>query len=117
MSTDSSESPPPISYGDARDELLVSAENKQSNALNHFNFYLKRYCVQIGVTVVKAEDIPYHGLGLPPSAASKDINEFWDKLLGAFFSYLGTAAKVRLDPKGPRLAYQSATEYWLRLVC
>ena len=75
-------------YADARDELLVSAENKQSNALKHFEFVLQGYCAQIGVPVVKVEDIPYHGIGLSSNATSKDINEFWDKLFGAFVRLL-----------------------------
>ena len=106
MSSESSDDPPAF-YEDARDELLVSAENKQSNALKHFEFFLQGHCIQIGVSVVKPEDVPCHGLS--SNATSKDIDAFWDKLFGAFFSHLGATAKVRLDPKGPRLACQTAT--------
>ena len=54
--------PPPLVYADARDDLNVSAANKERLALNHFNFFLQTYCPQIGIDVVVADDIPYRGL-------------------------------------------------------
>jgi hypothetical protein len=98
-----------IFYGDARDDPLVSTANKQSNALGHFNYFLKTYCVQIGINIIEAAAIPYHGN--PCQESNKAISEFWDKMIGAFFSYMGTSAMCNLNPKGRRLAFQSATGY------
>jgi hypothetical protein len=98
-----------IFYGDARDDPLASSADKQNNALSHFNFFLKTYCVQIGINIVEAVVIPYHGI--PLQSSNKAIFEFWDKMIGAFFSYMGTSAMCFLNPKGRRLAYQSATQY------
>jgi hypothetical protein len=98
-----------IFYGDARDNLLASSVDKQSNALGHFNYFLKTYCVQIGINIIEAAAIPYHGI--PCQASNKAIFEFWDKMIGAFFSYMGTSAMCFLNPEGRRLAYQSATQY------
>jgi hypothetical protein len=98
-----------IFYGDARDDPLASSADKQSNALAHFNFFLKTYCVQIGINIVEAAVVPYHGI--PLQSSQKATFEFWDKMIGAFFSYMGTSAMCFLNPKGRRLAYQSATQY------
>ena len=99
----------PIFYGDAHDDLLASSVDKQSNALAHFNYFLKTYCVQIGINIVEAAAIPYRGI--PHQASNNGIFEFWDKMIGAFFTYMGTSAMCYLNPKGRRLAYQSATQY------
>ena len=96
-------------YGDAHDDLLASSADKQSNALSHFNHFLKAYCVQIGIKIVEAATIPYHGI--PRKTSKKAIFEFWDMMIGAFFTYMGTSAMCYLDPKGRRLSYQSATQY------
>jgi hypothetical protein len=52
----------PIFYANARDDLNASAANKERLALNHFNFFLKTYCVQIGINIAEAAVIPYHGI-------------------------------------------------------
>ena len=104
-------SPPPPVYGDARDDLLASSADKQSNALKQLNFFLKTYSVQIGVAIVEASSIPYKGLGTGRNPSKKAISEFWDKLVGAFFTYMGTAAMCYLNPNGRRLAHQTATQY------
>lgn len=41
----------------AFDDLLASSADKQSNALAHFNFFLKSYCVQIGIIIVEASSL------------------------------------------------------------
>jgi hypothetical protein len=99
----------PTTYADARDDLLASAADKQSNALAHFNYFLKTYCVQIGIKIVEAVTIPYHGI--PRKTSKKAIFEFWDMMIGAFFTYMGSSAMCYLDPKGRHLSYQSATQY------
>jgi hypothetical protein len=48
----------PVFYANARDDLNASAVNKERLALNHFNFFLKTYCVQIGINIVEAAAIP-----------------------------------------------------------
>jgi hypothetical protein len=98
-----------IFYGDARDDPLASSADKQSNALAHFNHFLKTYCVQVGISIVEAAAVPYNGI--PPQVSNKAIFEFWDKMIGSFFTYMGTSAMCSLNPKGRRLAYQSATQY------
>jgi hypothetical protein len=94
-------------YGDACNDLLALSADKQSNALAHY--FLKTYCVQIGIKIVEASTIPYHGI--PLKTIKKAIFEFWDMMIGAFFSYMGTSAMCYLNPKGRRLSYQSATRY------
>ena len=101
----------PTYYEHALDDLLISSSGKQSKALAHFNYFLESYCRQIGVNVVKAEEIPYRGITDEPNPTNKAIYEFWDNMIGAFFTYMGTAAMCNLNPKGRRLAYQSATQY------
>ncbi|CAB9515191.1 hypothetical protein SEMRO_698_G189350.1 [Seminavis robusta] len=106
-----------VVYEDARDIKRNSAVEKEGKSLKHFNYFLKDYCKQINVPVVTADKIPYFRLPI-----KKDINEeeeavfreahvFWDKMMGAFFIYMGTAARCGCNPKGRRLAYQSATGY------
>jgi hypothetical protein len=98
-----------VFYGDARDDLLASSSNKQSNALGHFNYFLKTYCVQIGIDIISASVVPYHGI--PCQSTPKTIFEFWDKMIGAFFTYMGTSAMCSCNPKGRRLAFLSAQQY------
>jgi hypothetical protein len=62
-----------ILCGDARDDLLALSADKQSNTLAHFNYFLKTYCVQIGINIVEAAAIPYRGI--PCKAANKAISE------------------------------------------
>ena len=52
----------PVFYADARDDLNASAANKERLALNHFNFFLKTYCVQIGINIVEAQKHSYSTL-------------------------------------------------------
>lgn len=96
-------------YADARDDLLASAADKQSNALAHFNYFLKTYCVQIGIKIIEADAIPYHGI--PPKRSKKAVFQFWDMMMGAFFTCMGTSAMCHLNPKGRRPAHQSATQH------
>ena len=56
MSNDDDEVP--VFYADARDGLLTSAADNQRKALKHFNYFLVGYCKQIGIGVVRGEDIP-----------------------------------------------------------
>ncbi|CAB9503235.1 expressed unknown protein [Seminavis robusta] len=100
-----------IAFADAQDELLAKSANKQQNALNHFDHFLKTYCVQISVPLATAASIPYEGLKGEEPRSPKSINEFWGKMIGAFFTYMGTEARIYCSPKGRRLAYQSATQY------
>lgn len=72
---------------DCRDHLYASAEKKQSNAVNHFNAFLRMYCTQNGFRVVSAEDVPLYGFGND----TKDIGmlqRFWSALFGTFVDYL-----------------------------
>jgi hypothetical protein len=82
----------PVFYADARDDLNASAANKQSNALAHFDFFLKTYCVQIGINIVEAAAIPYHGI--PRKSSNKPVLEFWDLMIGAFITYMGNHARI-----------------------
>ena len=74
-------------YTDARDYKLASAEKKEKLALNHFNHFLEGYCLQIGIDIVKAEAIPYHGI-----PRQEDIFSWWGQLIGAFITYMGAHA-------------------------
>jgi len=99
---------PTIFYHDAREGLLSSAANKRKKALKHFNHFLQKRCKQIGVDVVEADDIPYHGL-LPLAEESDDAAiDFWDKLWGAFIFYMGTEAKARCKSTGARMGQAAA---------
>ncbi|KAG7373441.1 hypothetical protein IV203_034165 [Nitzschia inconspicua] len=98
-----------VFYRDTRDGLLTSAADKQRKALKHLNYFLEGYCVQIGIGVVKAEDIPYHGISL--KASEKEAFEFWDKLYGAFTTYLGSHARSGCNPKGQRISPNTADGY------
>ena len=96
-------------YIDTRDDHLASKTTKQNNALTHFNYFLKTYCSQIGVNTVEANNIPHYGI--PKGENNKSIFEFWGKMMGCFFDYMGKDAKVRCDPNGNRLAHGSASQY------
>jgi len=100
-----------IFYHDARAEqgLLTSAADKQRKALKHFDCFLENYSVQIGVNVVESSDIPYDGL--PPKTSSKDIFEFWDRMIGAFITYMGQHAKSGCNPRGNPLSQNTAEGY------
>jgi len=72
---------------DCRDHLHTSAENKQSNAVTHFNAFLRIYCSQNGFSVVNAEDIPLYGFG----NNAKDLaalQRFWSTTFATFVDYL-----------------------------
>ena len=103
--------PPPLVYADARDDLNVSAANKERLALNHFNFFLQTYCPQIGIDVVVADDIPYRGLPKKSNRSNKLVFEFWDLMIGAFVTYMGNHAKIGCDPEADRLKRGSAAQY------
>lgn len=98
-----------VFYRDARDGLLTSAADKQRKALKHFDYFLEGYCVQIGVEVVKADDISYRGISLEGS--EKDASAFWDKLYGAFTTYMGNHARSGCNPKGQRISLNTADGY------
>lgn len=97
-------------YGDARTDLLNSASDKQKNALTHFNLFFNRYCKQIKIKYVTAEEIPYKGLSTVDDT-QRQINIFWDKLIGAMFTYFGTDAMKSCDPTKGRLSYGTSTGY------
>ena len=101
----------PTFFEDARDDLNASAANKEKLALNHFNYFLKTYCLQNGVAVVEASSIPYGGLGTGRKPSKKVIFEFWDLMFGAFVTYIGNHAKHGCDPEGERLKRGTATQY------
>jgi hypothetical protein len=69
-------SPSPPFCGDARDDLNASAANKEKLALNHFNYFLKTYSVQISVAAVEASSIPYEGLGIGQSHPARQCLSF-----------------------------------------
>ena len=94
-----------VVHADAREDLLASASSKQQNSLSHFDCFLQDHCVQIGVPVVKAEAIPYHSL--PLNESPRDVNEFWDKLFGAFTTCL-CGAKHRCDPNRETVMFSTA---------
>jgi hypothetical protein len=96
-------------YHDAREGLLISAANKRKKALMHFNFFLSKYCKQIGVSVVGMNAITYQGL--PPHQSEEAVFEFWDKLIGAFITYMGTDARAACNPKGARIGQATAEGY------
>ena len=98
---------PSVFYRDARDGLLTSAADKQRKALNHFTYFLKGYCVQIGIDVVEAKDIPY--CGIPRKGSNKAIFEFWDALMGAFITYMGSHARSGCNPKGQRISLNTVS--------
>ena len=106
-------------YNNAREVRMASATNKQNNALKHFNYFLKDYCVQIGVDVVTAETIAYKGLGSITSQI--DTNKFWDEMMGCVVTYLCTAARYRCDPNSTEFlgepsadGYFSSTDEYFR---
>jgi len=99
----------PVFYPDARDDLNASAANKERLALNHFNYFLKTYCVQIGINVVEAVAIPYHGI--PRKSSNKAVFEFWDLMIGAFITYMGNHARIGCNPEAERLKRGSAAQY------
>ncbi|KAG7356503.1 hypothetical protein IV203_001189 [Nitzschia inconspicua] len=69
---------PNVSYRDARDGLLTSAADKQRKALNHFTYFLKGYCVQIGIHVVEAKYPTAASLQKDPTKLSSSFGmHFW----------------------------------------
>ena len=84
---------------DARDDKLASSADKERLALNHFSFFLKSYCLQIGIKVMEAAQIPYHGI--PKKKSSKAIFEFWDGMIGAFFHLHVEGSQDRLPTNPP----------------
>jgi hypothetical protein len=113
--SDDDDDEPNVFYRDARDGLLTSAADKKRKALNHFTYFLKGYCVQIGVKAVKADGVPYHGLLLHEThlsqAALKSIFAFWDDCIGAFMTYMGSHARAGCNPKGQRISQSTAEGY------
>ena len=107
MSEDEEESN--VFYRHACAGLLTSADDKQRKSLKHFDYFLRGYCTQIGITVVKHDDIPY--LGIPRRASNKEAFEFWDGMIGAFITYMGSHAKAACNPKGERLSCGTADGY------
>ncbi|CAB9500266.1 expressed unknown protein [Seminavis robusta] len=71
---------------DARTCLFTSAADRRKKAMKHFNRFLEGYCIQIGIDVVTANDIPYRGIQIKKS--SKAIAEFWSSLFGNFIYYI-----------------------------
>ena len=108
----SSPSPSPtmdVYYGDARDDLNASAANKERLALNHFDYFLKGHCVQIGIDIVEADSIPYRGI--PRKSSNKLLFEFWDLMIGAFVTYRGNHARCECNPEKPRLKRGTAQQH------
>lgn len=108
-SSDDDEQPPTVFYVDARDGLLGSSADARRKALKHLDYFLEGYCVQIGVDVVKGEDLPYRGL--PRKTSNKAVFEFWGNLMGAFVTYLGKHARAACNPKGQRISGSTAMGY------
>ena len=77
--------------------------------MNHFDHFLKDYCSQIGIDVVEAKDIAYHGI--PRQEDKKAVFEWWGKLIGAFTTYMGTHATRGHNPGSKRLSKGSADQY------
>ena len=109
MSSSDEDGEPNIFYRNARDGLLTSAADKQRKALKHFDQFLKGYCIQIGIKTVQAKDIPYRGT--PRRSSNKSIFEFWDALIGAFITYMGSHAKSGCNPKGQHISIKTADGY------
>lgn len=53
--------------------------------------------------------MPYHGI--PEKTSPKAVAELWGKMIGSFFTYMGTDARHQCNPKGTRLAVGSAAQY------
>ena len=87
---------PPDFFVDARDDLLLKSSEKQKNALNHFNCFLKKCCLQIGIMAVEAAAIPFQGI--PRKSSNKLVFEFWDKMIGAFVTHMATSARIGCNP-------------------
>jgi len=96
----------PVFYADARGGLLTSAADARRKALKHFNYFLQGHCIQIGINVVKGEDLPYHGI--PRKTTEKEISEFWDNIMGAFVTCLGKHARAGCNSEGPRIGRSAA---------
>ncbi|KAG7365133.1 hypothetical protein IV203_038336 [Nitzschia inconspicua] len=80
-------------------------------SFSHFNYFLKTYCVQIGVDVVEAVSIPYGGLGTGRNPSNKVVFEFWDLMIGAFVTYMEKHANIACDPEAGRLKQSTASQY------
>ena len=89
-------------FVDARDDKLASSAEKERLALNHFSFFLKSHCLQMGVKAVEATQIPCHGI--PKKKSKKTIFEFWDLMIGAFFTYMLKEARISCKSEANRLA-------------
>jgi len=63
----------------------------------------------MGIKVVEAAAIPCDDI--PRKTSNKTIFEFWDKMTGAFFTYVGTDATGGCNPKGNRLSRNTADGY------
>lgn len=102
---DEEDDEPTVFYHAAQDGMLTSAAAKQKRSLKHFNHFLAKCCVQIGINVVAADAIPYHGI--PTQRNNKAVFEFWDTMIGAFFTCMGDA-RHGCNPKGGRIAQSTA---------
>lgn len=101
--------PPSLVFCDARDDLNASALKKERLALNHFNFFLKFHCNQIGIHVVEAAAIPFKGI--PRERSNKDVLEFWDLMTRAFVTCMGNHARIGCDPEAERLKRGTAAQH------
>lgn len=89
---------------DIRDSIGNSAKKKESNAMKHFNYFLKkRSTVVEGETYVRGQELTYEN--------SLENNTWWDNVIGGFFMYLAKNAKCRCQEARPRIGYQTATGY------
>lgn len=88
---------------DIRDAPGNSKKNKDKSALNHFNYFLKKYAEEKALTYVAAEDLTYENC--------EEQNKWWDEVIGAFFNYLAVHAKCDCIDTHARLAYETATGY------
>lgn len=101
--------PPHVFCEDARDDPLASSSERQKNALVHSNPFLKTHCIQMGIEVVEANAISFHGI--PRQRSDEATFKFWDDLIGAFVtSHMGTHTRAKCDPNAKRLAFGSADQ-------
>lgn len=98
-----------VFYHHAQDGMLTSAIQKQRNAIKHFDYFLEGYCRQINIRRVSAEQIPYNGI--PHKSDRKDVSKFWDSMMGAFVTYIGSHARQGCDPKKDLVAKNTADGY------
>ncbi len=93
---------------DMMDEIEKSAQSKLRSALNHLDYFLKRYANQKEETYVAATDIE---LCREPSLPTQKSPHWFNVMLGCFFKYLCQYAYQYLDAAKGRLSYGTASGY------